>query len=168
MLNKSYITDRLIHWISAILLVFMLMNLSTQLHNINWDIKGQLLHRQDAVEAHAEVGLLLIALTILRLLFTWLNKAKLKRMAPRSKKHALMIKGTHIALYVCLIGLAITGLAMINHYEIPLTVLGVELPPEIVAFYDFFPKVHQIHMLLKQAIWWLLGIHILGVVMARR
>jgi cytochrome b561 len=89
-------------------------------------------------------------------------------MAPRSKKHALMIKGTHIALYVCLIGLAITELTMINHYKIPLTVLGIKLPPKIVAFYNFFPKAHQIHMLLKQTIWWLLGIHIVGVVMARR
>ena len=168
MLTKIYITDRLIHWISAFLLIFMLMNLSTQLHNIDWDIKGQLLHRQNAVEAHAVVGLLLFALTIGRLLFTWLNKAKLKRTTPRSKKHGLMIKTTHTALYVCLMSLAITGSAMISHYEIPLTVLGVELQPEKVGFYDFFPTVHQIHMVLKQAIWWLLGIHVVGVIMAKR
>ncbi len=55
MLTKSYLTDRLIHWISAILLVFMIMNISTQLHNINWDIEGQLLHRRDAVDQYSGV-----------------------------------------------------------------------------------------------------------------
>ncbi len=53
MKSTSYIVDRVLHWLSAFLLLFMLMNLSTQLHNVNWEIKGQLEHRQDAVEMHA-------------------------------------------------------------------------------------------------------------------
>jgi cytochrome b561 len=62
MKSKSYIIDRALHWISALLLLFMLMNLSTQLHNVDWDIKGQLEHRQDAVEAHPIIGMILLFL----------------------------------------------------------------------------------------------------------
>lgn len=58
------------------------------------------------------------------------------------KKYVLMIKGIYIVFYVCLIGLVIIGLVMINYYEILLMVFGVELLLEIVVFYDFFFKVY--------------------------
>jgi cytochrome b561 len=61
---KSYIIDKALHWISALLLFLMLMNLSSQLHNVDWDIKGQLEHRQDAVEMHAVIGILLVLFTL--------------------------------------------------------------------------------------------------------
>lgn len=57
MQSKSYIVETALHWVSALLLLFMLLNLSSQLHNVDWDIKGQLEHRQDAVELQAFLAL---------------------------------------------------------------------------------------------------------------
>lgn len=168
MKSKLYIIDRALHWVSALLLLFMLLNLSSQLHNVNWDIKGQLLHRQEAVELHAVVGILLLILTIARLIFPYHTKAKIQRVEPTSKKHSIFIKVTHVALYSCIFLLAATGIAQINNYEIPLTVFGVELPPDKDAFYQVFPQIHQLHMLLKQAIWWLIAIHFIGIMYAKR
>lgn len=151
-MSKSYIIDRALHWISALLLLFMLMNLSTQLHNVNWDIKGQLEHRQDAVEMHAIIGIALVFFTFARLLFPFIAKGPIKRVEPKSKRHAFFIRLTHIALYTCIFLLAGTGILLINNYEIPLSVFGFDLPPDRDAFYSFFPKVHDIHMVLKQTI----------------
>lgn len=168
MISKSYLGDRVLHWVSAILLLLMLMNLSTQLHNVDWDIKGQLEHRQGAVEMHAVVGVTLVVFTVARLLFPYFVRTPIKRIEPRSTSHALFIKATHVGLYTCIISLAGTGLVLINNYEIPLTVLGFDLAPDRDAFYSLFPKVHAIHMALKQAIWWLIAIHLIGILYAKR
>lgn len=168
MKSKTYIVDRALHWISALLLLFMLMNLSTQLHHVNWDIKGQVTHRQEAVELHAVIGIILVLLTIARLIFPYLTKTKIERVQPESKKHSVFIKVTHVSLYLCIFLLATTGLALINNYQIPLTVFGIELAPDKEAFYQVFPDIHEIHMFLKQFIWWLIAIHFIGIIYAKR
>ena len=168
MKSKSYIVDRALHWISALLLLFMLLNLSSQLHNVDWDIKGQLEHRQDAVELHAVLGITLLLFTIARIIFPYLSKTSIERVNLTSKTHSIFIKLTHISLYSCIFLLAATGLALINNYQIPLTVFGIELAPDKDAFYQVFPGIHDIHMVLKQLIWWLIAIHFFGIMYAKR
>lgn len=168
MISKSYIIDRALHWISAILLLFMLMNLSSQLHNVDWDIKGQLEHRQDAVEMHAIIGIVLVLFTVARLLFPYFVKTPIERIEPKSRAHNLFIKSTHFMLYSCIFLLMVTGILLVNNYEIPLTVFSIDLAPDRAAFYSFFPKVHEIHMILKQVIWWLIAIHFAGIMYAKR
>ncbi|MCW8093309.1 cytochrome b/b6 domain-containing protein [Alteromonas sp. ASW11-130] len=168
MKSKTYIIDRALHWAAALLLLFMLMNLSTQLHNVDWDIKGQVEHRQDAVEWHAIIGIILLLLTVVRIIFPKLSKNVIPRVKPKSRNHAFFIKTTHIAMYICIGLLVITGIAMINNYEISLHVFGIELAPSRENFFEIFPKFHEIHMLLKQAIWWLIGIHFVGILYAKK
>ncbi len=168
MKSKSYIIDRALHWSAALLLLFMLMNLSTQLHNVNWDIKGQLEHRQAAVQTHAVIGLILLALTFTRIIFVKFTGTALPRVVPKSPRHALFIKFTHFSMYLCIGLLALTGMVMINNYEIPLHVWGIELSPSPATFFETFPQFHDVHMLLKQAIWWLIGIHFVGILYAKK
>ncbi|WP_203219222.1 hypothetical protein [Pseudoalteromonas sp. S16_S37] len=40
MLSKTYLMDRGLHWVSALLLLYMLMVLSSQIHYVDWQIKG--------------------------------------------------------------------------------------------------------------------------------
>ncbi|GGF64958.1 cytochrome b/b6 domain-containing protein [Alteromonas lipolytica] len=167
-MSKSYLTDRALHWISALLLILMLMNLSTQLHNVDWDIKGQLEHRQYAVEMHAVTGIALLLFTLARLLFPRFLSKPLKRIKPTSPVHALFIKATHFALFATIFLLAATGMLLVSNYEIPLTILGVDLPPDKQAFYGFFPTIYDIHMLLQQTMWWLIAIHFAGILYAKR
>ncbi len=165
---KSYIIVKALHWISALLLFLMLMNLSSQLHNVDWDIKGQLEHRQDAVEMHAVIGILLVLFTLARLLFPYFVKTPIKRIEPKSRGHILFIKTTHFTLYSCIFLLAGTGMLLVNNHEIPLTIMWIDLAPDREAFYSFFPKTHDIHMVLKQTIWWLIAIHFAGIMYAKR
>lgn len=168
MKSKSYIIDRALHWIAALLLLFMLMNLSTQLHNVDWDIKGQLEHRQDAVEVHATIGVILLFFTIMRLVFPYITKRKIPRVQPRTAKHSAFIKITHIALYCCIFLLGVTGFLMLNNYEIPLEIYGMDFQESKNSFYQVFPKYHEIHMMLTSTIWWLIGIHFVGIMYARK
>lgn len=168
MTSKTYIVDRVLHWVSALVLLFMLMNLSTQLHHVDWDIKGQLLHRQDAVEIHAIMGIILVVLTIGRIVYSHFSETKLNRVQPKSIWHQRFIQITHIALYTCILSLVATGVLLINHYEIPLTVYGIELPPDREGFYDTFPVIRSIHLQLREAIWWLIAIHFVGIMYAKR
>jgi len=71
-------------------------------------------------------------------------------------------------MYLCILLLAATGIALINNYEIPLSVLGIEIAPNRESFYDIFPKIHEIHMILKQTTWWLIGIHFFGIMYAKK
>ncbi|MFZ8201849.1 cytochrome b/b6 domain-containing protein [Alteromonas portus] len=168
MKSKTYFLDRALHWSGALLLLFMLMSLSSQLHNVDWDIKGQLEHRQDAVEIHAVVGLILLVLTLARIIFPYFAKGHIPRVVPKGPKHALFIMVTHIAMYICIVLLVVTGLIMVNNYEIPLQIYGFDLSPSKESFFEFFPKVHAVHMLLKQAIWWLICIHFIGIMYAKK
>ncbi|KZN55816.1 hypothetical protein [Pseudoalteromonas luteoviolacea] len=53
MATQHYIVDRSLHWLAACLILFILMKMSAQIHTINYQIKGQVLHRQDAIQTHA-------------------------------------------------------------------------------------------------------------------
>ena len=166
--SKTYIVDRTLHWISALLLLLMLMNLSSQLHSVNWDIKGQIEHRQEAVEVHAVMGIILVIFTVARLLFPYFAKTPIKKTKPKSAFHSLFIKSTHFAMYACIFLLAGTGVLLVNNYEIPLTILWFELPPDKDAFYSFFPKIHDIHTFFQQCMWWLIALHFAGAMYAKR
>lgn len=168
MKSKSYIIDRVLHWISALLLLFMLMNLASQLHNLDWDIKGQLQHRQDAVELHASVGIVLVVFTLARLLYPLVTQSVIERVQPTSVSHGWFIKITHIALYTCITLLAATGIGLINNYEIPLSVFGWQLAPAGDAFYRVFPPIHTLHLALTECMWWLIAIHFAGIMYAKR
>ena len=168
MVSKSYIVDRGLHWIAALLLLLMLTNLSSQLHNMDWEIKGQLLHRQEAVESHVLMGVTLFLITLLRIVYPYLIKTKLPRVQPKSKNHEWFIKVTHLALYLCIGLLVVTGSLMLSKYEVPLSIMGVDIPPDKEAFYGTYPQIYKWHMLLKQSIWWLIGIHFVGIMYAKK
>ena len=168
MKSNSYIIDRAFHWAAALFLLFMLMNLSTQLHNVDWDIKGQLEHRQDAVELHGTIGVILLVITIMRLVFPYISKGNIPRIEPRSKKHSVFITVTHIALYLCIFLLGFTGLLMLNNYEIPLSVYGVDFNESRDSFYQVFPTYHEFHMMLTSTMWWLIAIHFVGIMYAKK
>ncbi len=168
MASRSRILDRSLHWISAVLLLLMLMTLSSQLHQVNWEVKGQLAHRQDAVELHAIMGLMLVVVMLIRLIFPLLSSVPMVRMQPTSATHGFFIRLTHSALYVSILGLAVTGLMMVNNYEIPLMVAGISIAQDKQAFYANFTQWHEIHMILKQVMWWLIGLHLAGVLYAKK
>ncbi|WP_342366036.1 cytochrome b/b6 domain-containing protein [Pseudoalteromonas sp. S16_S37] len=102
------------------------------------------------------------------MLYTLRFKTTLPRMTPQSRRHGIFINTVHGLLYVCIFLLAGTGIAMVTHYELPLNILGIELSAQKEGYFSTFSQFHEIHLLLQQAMWWLIGIHLAGVLYAKR
>jgi len=164
---KPYIVDKVLHWSIVLMLLFML-NLSTELHYTNWEIKGPLLHRQEAVQFHAMVGIIVLLFIIVRAIFTHVMRGNIPRLPPKNNKHALFIKVIHVGMYFCLLALVFTGIGLINNYEIPLSIYGIELTPVRENFLKIFPTLHDIHLVLQNVFWWLVAIHFVGFIYAKK
>ena len=167
-MNKAYLIDRVLHWMSAILLLIMLLNLSAELHTVDWTIKGQVEHRQDAVEKHGSLGLLLFVILLARILWGYVFRASIPRLAPKSLRHKRVTQIIHFTMYGILFLLLITGVLMIGRYELPLSVYGISFPADKAAFISTFPEIHQIHMFAREAIWWLIALHFVAVMAAKK
>lgn len=162
-----YIIDRVLHWLTVLMLLLML-NLSTQLHYTNWQIKGPVLHRQEAVEFHASVGLIILFITLIRAFYIKAKGANIPRLPAKSKRHRTFIKGIHIGMYSSLLAIVFTGLGLINNYEIPLSVYGVDIVPVKQDFLDVFPSLLEVHLALQNVFWSLVAIHFIGFVLSKR
>lgn len=167
-MNNFYLSDRILHWVSAAFILYMLMVISTELHTVDWQIKGQISHRQDAVQSHAFIGILLIVLTMGRLLLSKFFGASLTRTIPKSSLHKQFIKITHALLYLTIITLFVTGFAMIMNYDIPLIIYGVDLAPDSDRYYSIAVEMRDIHLKAKTLLWWLIGIHLVGFLYSKK
>jgi len=54
--KRSYVIDRVLHWSSSALILFMLLMMGSQVHNTDYRIKGAIEHKQDAIEVHFIMG----------------------------------------------------------------------------------------------------------------
>lgn len=167
-MNKLYLTDRILHWLSAVLLLMMLLNLSAELHTVNWTIKGQTEHRQDAVQKHGSIGLILFVVVLVRLIWGYIYREQIPRLPPKSLRHKRITQAIHGLLYTTIFILIATGVMMLAHYELPLNVYGVGFAADKAGFIDTFPVLHEIHMFARDAVWWIIGLHFVGVMYARK
>ena len=167
-MSKPYIVDRALHWISAVLILYMLTNMGSQIHLVDYRIKGQVEHRQEAIEFHATIGAILLLVLIGRFLWFRLYQAQIPRSEIANKVHNRFIKLTHVLLYLVVGSLALTGLMMTFNSELNLNALGMLLSDgsgyNLQAYADF----QSVHLNLITAFWWLIGIHFVGAIYARR
>ncbi len=54
--RQTYIVDRILHWASSITILFLLLDMGTRIHNVDYRIKGAIQHKQDAIEAHMTIA----------------------------------------------------------------------------------------------------------------
>lgn len=166
--SKAYITDRILHWVSSLTLLFLLLNMGAQIHYVDYQVKGQIEHRQDAIELHATVGIMLILLLVTRLLWGKLHANHIPRTSVEKNAHKVFILGTHVLLYLVPIGLLISGLLMVTNIDIPLSIFGVSIDKDMQGFIDIYQVAQTIHLNLITLIWWLIGIHVIGIMYAKR
>lgn len=164
----SYIVDRVLHWASAFLVMFMYMNMGTMIHNVNYELKGQLEHRQDAIESHAIQGVILVTLLVFRLFWSWRHKGQLVRSPMKSTAHKWFVNIAHIALYIVLLALPLTGLIMTINSDIPLSILGFNFPVEAVQQLGAYTSALDIHLWLISTLGWIIGLHFVGALYAKR
>jgi cytochrome b561 len=114
------------------------------------------------------MGVVLLTLTLVRIVLPFVCQGEIPRIQPHNNKHRIFINITHIALYFSIGLLVAIGLIMIANYAIPITLLGMTFEGKKENFYQFFPKVYDVHMFLQTSIWWLITIHFFGVLYAKK
>jgi cytochrome b561 len=148
------VTARILHWIMAILILFMIP-LGLVIAN---DWGGPL---QDALyDLHRSVGALIIPLVLGRLVWRWTNPpAFLPDDIPAIQRLAAHV--THWCLYTLLIVQPILGWIATSAYRAPIVVLGwLELPPIWPENHPFSEWVFAVHGLLGTVIAGLVAAHI--------
>jgi cytochrome b561 len=147
-------TARILHWIMAILILFMIP-LGLVIAN-EWG--GPL---QDALyDLHRSVGALIIPLVLVRLVWRWTNPpASLPDDVPAIQRLAAHV--THWCLYALLIVQPVLGWIATSAYRAPIVVLGwLELPPIWPENQPFSERVFAVHGLLGAVIAGLVAAHI--------
>ena len=142
---------QIIHWVSALLILSMIP-LGLVMHNLPDGTPKQFMYN-----VHVTIGLIVIAVTALRLV--WLALHRWPDPLPGlSTVRLKFLTGTHVFLYVALVVMLISGIAMIltsGLLPIPGTVRPediAEVPPRTV--HDIFSKLLIIALV----------IHLVGVV----
>ena len=147
---------RLIHWISAALVIAAL-GLGTYMVQFVADPAA----RFDLTQTHKSIGITVLAFTLLRLCLRLLTTAPTAEpIAPFLMRAA---KATHLGLYVLLVTLPLSGflMATTTPVRIPTRVFGLfDLPyplsPDLPAF-RFFHAVHVVAAILLAG---LLALHV--------
>ncbi len=163
-----YIVDRVLHWLSALGLLFMLLNMSAQLHTVDWQIKGQVAHKQDAIEVHALVGSLLLLVLLAREIWYRAYAPHIPRQQVANPVHRRVIQLVHVMLPITIAALAITGLLMTTEADMPLSLWGMTLTDGATGMAGAYSSLHNWHLRLIELMWWLIGLHFIGVLYARR
>lgn len=167
-MSKPYLVDRIMHWVSALVILFMLMNMYSQIHTVDYQVKGQLEHRQEAIELHGAVGIFLLILLLGRLIWFKMFREEIPRQSIVKKSHNMFIKITHFLLYLAVALLSVTGFLMATNADVPITAWGINLSSGVAQDVPFYGDVRDIHLSLITAFWWLIGIHFVGAIYARK
>ncbi|MCT6697968.1 cytochrome b/b6 domain-containing protein [Rheinheimera sp. 4Y26] len=167
-MNKHYVVDRVLHWISAICILLMMLNMKSQIHIINYEVKGQNAHRQEAIESHVLAGLFLLVILMLRVYWYRKYKTLIPRHHAPGRAHNMMIKMTHVLMYTLVAALAVTGAILVKNNHIPLFIFGMSVSDVLPVRDQFFDGVRELHLWSITALGWLIGMHVIGVMAARR
>lgn len=101
----------LFHWISAILIISMLP-MGFAMQNID-SVATQML----VYQMHAAIGILVLLLTIARLIWIWIDG--LPEQPPGfSKLHAFGFYANHILLFIIILSLSASGIAILETSEL--------------------------------------------------
>jgi cytochrome b561 len=132
---------RLVHWVSAVLVIGMLV-LGTYMVQLVEDPAK----RFDLTQTHKSIGLIVLALTLVRL------GLRVPATAPRHEHAPLLIaaKATHASLYALLLLLPLSGwlMATTTPVRVPTVVFDLfTLPYPLAPDLAMFRLAHEIHVI---------------------
>lgn len=112
--------SRLLHWLMAILVLWQALKLFDRIDD------GEHWVGQTLVPWHISIGSLLLLLIVLRIIWT-LRNVRHRPVAPPPPLLGFLAKAGHVALYVALLLMPLTGIAIMIGNGYGLTAFGVQL-----------------------------------------
>lgn len=166
--TTSYIIDRVLHWTVALAILLMLTDMGTRIHFVDYEIKGIVQHKQDAIEVHMSIALVLFTALLARLVWTRFflhSEHQLKIANPMRKTIVTLV---HLSMYAVVIAMMVTGLLMVNNYEHSLNFYQwFSFSTETVERTTFI-TANEYHRLFESFIYYLIVLHIAGAIYHKR
>ncbi|MGB0895610.1 MAG: cytochrome b/b6 domain-containing protein [Parashewanella sp.] len=160
--TKAYYIDRGLHWLSAIIIIDMLWGMGTSIHITDYRVKGDLIHKQDAMTTHLFEAIALFVLLGGRILWNRIYPNRDTKMIFQSVRHKVITYGLHYSLYLTFALLAVSGFLSLINGELPLDFLGILSVPFSSVDRDVFGFAFESHEWLTKWLYAVLGIHIVG------
>jgi cytochrome b561 len=150
--------SKTLHWIGVLIILVLLVH--------GWWMTHMTPRPERLVNYawHSALGYDLLALTLLRLLWRWLNPVP-ELPADSKRWERLAAHAGHIGLYVLMFIVSVTGWMVATTFRVPMTrdLFGIEIPPIVTAVERPVRQwLEGSHMLLAYALAALVLIHIAG------
>ena len=166
--KKYFVIDRVLHWSSSLLILFMLLVMGSQIHNTDYRIKGVIEHKQDAIEIHFIMGFLLLLLLLSRMIWSTFFLPASGKTAFTHVLHKNVVRVVHFSMYFVLFSLILSGFLMVINYEHPLYIVNIVTFSQGQTKTLLFNQANEIHLYLQSALYFLLVIHFAGAMYNRR
>jgi len=154
-LPKPYTTTRIyLHWISALVILWAtLSGFGVTLLPVNHPV------RQWVETFNPQITSLFIPFFAWRL-WLYLSTSSEQSTDTRDLQKSIA-KLTHTLIYLCVSGVLLTGVVMMNH---PVLLLGIMPLPQLLHSLPALAEVHQLHHLLCTLLAALVALHLAAVV----
>ena len=166
--TKTRVVDRILHWISAIAIVILLTDMNTRIHYVDYRIKGQMEHKQDAIEVHIVVAIVLLISLIGRMIWSHLFLHQDYKVKYKSNRHKLLVRTVHSSLYLICFALMVSGVFMVANYEHPLDIFSLLTLSEDGVMRSLYLAANEWHLQLKSIILVFVFVHVAGAIHSRK
>ncbi|WP_438465677.1 cytochrome b [Marinomonas sp. PE14-40] len=152
---------RLVHWVSALTIIFLLV-----VGIYMADLDPDAANKYDFYPIHQSFGILAMVLITARIFFR--KKGPIPAPATGLKQWELMLsKWAHRLLYLCMVLMPLSGYLMTSTYAYSdgIDMFGLFTVPDITSKSELWTGVfHQVHSLTSWLLVFILAAHVLGVI----
>ncbi len=159
---KYPLSSRILHWLMALIILFML-----GLGIYMTDFLGkEAPNRMEIYNLHKSLGVMILILIFIRLLNRLAFKAPaLPDTMPKVEKTLAHL--AHIALYILMIFVPLSGYLMSNSFGYPVNFFSIEMPFLVEKNFDHGKIFSEAHEILAFTLLGLVAIHVLAVIKHR-
>lgn len=166
--KASYIVDRVLHWLSALAILLLLTDMGTRIHYVDYQIKGIVQHKQDAIEVHMTYALVLFIVLLARLGWRKWFLDQAYQTTYHNNKHKWLVTTVHSAMYLILFSLMASGVLMVTNYDHAVNFYQLFTLSEVGTDHLIFTEANSWHLWFEALIYLLLVLHIAGAIYQRR
>ena len=159
---KYAISSRIIHWLMAAIIIFLL-GLGIYMADF---LSKDATNRMEIYSLHKSLGVMALALIFVRIINRFINKPPaLPDSLPKIEKITAHL--VHIALYLLMIIIPLSGYLMSNAAGYPVGFFGIEMPFLLERNFNLAPIFHKTHKFAAYFMIATLSLHILGALKHR-
>jgi cytochrome b561 len=159
---KYPLLSRVLHWLMAAIILFLL---GLGIYMVDF-LNKEAPNRMDIYNLHKSLGALVLALIIVRIANRLIKKAPaLPESMPKVEK--ILAHLAHVALYLLMIAVPLSGYLMSNLFGYPVGFFGIELPKIAETNFELGKFFHEAHEVLPYVMLGLVALHVLAVVKHR-